>query len=170
MYICTTKTTKGLYKFMPGAVRVEHPALSPSQRFVNLSFLAVSAARRAHSLHRRSLSSLSCSGFGALLEVFRISMFSTIALNWGILNNCLGLHVVLDHAHIVCDSIQQNMELKVINWQAIASFNDTKIYQTYTYWFYRQFPNINGFPGFLEWSCMHKQAIPSCFSPPTWPE
>ena len=40
------------------------------------------------------------------------------------------------------------MELKVFNQQTAALFDDTEIYRTYTYWFYRQFPSVNEFPGF----------------------
>ena len=38
------------------------------------------------------------------------------------------------------------MELKV---QTAATFDDTEIYRTHTYWFYQQFSNIKGFSGFL---------------------
>ena len=40
------------------------------------------------------------------------------------------------------------MEFKVFNLQTAAPFDDTEIYRTYTYWFYRQFPSGNEFPGF----------------------
>ena len=40
------------------------------------------------------------------------------------------------------------MELKVFQLANGCIFNDTEIYRTYTYCFYRQFPNANGFPGF----------------------
>ena len=39
--------------------------------------VSASAAHQARSLQRRSLSSSSCDDFGALLQVFRISMFTT---------------------------------------------------------------------------------------------
>ena len=81
------------------AVRVEHPALS----LPDFSYLCTAVSALSRSLQCCSLSSLSCNGFGALLEVFRVSMLtinSKTTLNWGI-NNCLGLHVFLDHAHIV---------------------------------------------------------------------
>ena len=59
------------------AVRVEHPALSLFLHFaayLNCLFHVLSSS---HSLLDRSLSSLSCYGFGALLGVFRATMFTT---------------------------------------------------------------------------------------------
>ena len=65
------------------AVRIVCPALSLSLHFVKLSCLcsAVLAARQARSLHCRSLPSLSCDGFGALLEVFRIQPLTLQNMN-----------------------------------------------------------------------------------------
>ena len=67
--------------------RAPSPSLS-GLCFVNLSCLcsAVFASRRAHSLQRRSLSSLSCDGFGALLEISMFTTNSKTTLNRWIMN------------------------------------------------------------------------------------
>ena len=80
LYICMhSRMFKQIYA---SAIWVKRLALS--LHFANLSCLcsAVSAARRplSFSCRRCSLFSLSCQGFKALLEVFRICMFTTTSI------------------------------------------------------------------------------------------
>ena len=106
MFALYIRTTKRWFMYVNSCSSSQSRAPSPIFPCASLIFPVVSAARQALSrfLQRRSLSSLSCDGFGVLLEVFKVSMFTTnskTTLNRGIMNMCLGTHVLLDHAHIV---------------------------------------------------------------------
>ena len=121
------------------AVRVEHPALSPSLHFVNLSCLcwAVSAPHRARSLRHCSLSSsVPCHCFGALLEVFRISMFTTTTLTQEILNNWI--IKVSRSAHVFTSCVYCSYAVRVC-----AQWTYVRYIYIYTHIYIRKIPPFN---------------------------
>ena len=110
VYMCTMHNEEvyitlciGSSGIMPRLISLSLSIFPPG--FVNLSSSAVFCCTLSPHLHR-SLS-VPRNGFGALLETFGISMFtvsSETTRTWtkGLLQRCLGGHVLLDHTHIVC--------------------------------------------------------------------